>query len=420
MLESRRRKEDGSMNFKTPDGKLVFYDTGAKVTDSRPLWAKESSSEEEDEEEEEEDEDEALEEDMGNPDEETSQWTQRQAIHVLEFQSDEIIAYGTPISLPPDLLFTHILKLTLEHAHPTLPAQIIAKKQQAGHEDLFDNESRVYERLQELQGTAIPRYLGLAKIDGVRAHLLSDIGGAALIEETVPRIELRKLSDMLKLPVGQIGRLGVRLGDLSLLNVHLCGEAVRIVDLEHAQITAEWTAEDEAWHEDQICSLVERIERRKEALAKWEKMATRKGRRELRRAGQRPKPPRAQRAAPVPNKTYYDVSLKIPLPHDDAPQVVSHPKVKHAPTRTRINRLIPRASTPGAKSLFAPEETFGFMPPSPVLKARQSATTSPAASVEQRRDTYLRFGPTTVPRMLPTPFFRLEDAMMVVVTGVVD
>ncbi|KAK0368170.1 hypothetical protein CLIM01_14473 [Colletotrichum limetticola] len=150
---------------------------------------------------------------------------------------------------------------------------------------LFDNEASIYHQLQPLQGIIIPKYLGLASIEGKRAHLLSDIGGMAMIKEEMPRFERATLQNMISLPIRLIREHGVRLEDLSMYNVHLCGEAFRIVDLAHARIvTPEATGADAEDH-DQVQDLVERFQSRQDALISLAKPVKRRRRGRL---GNRP------------------------------------------------------------------------------------------------------------------------------------
>ncbi|OHF00194.1 hypothetical protein CORC01_04602, partial [Colletotrichum orchidophilum] len=57
---------------------------------------------------------------------------------------------------------------------------------------LFDNEALIYDRLRILRRNIIPRYLGLTSIAGTRPHLLSDLGGMAMIKEEMPRFQTTK------------------------------------------------------------------------------------------------------------------------------------------------------------------------------------------------------------------------------------
>ncbi|GJC85750.1 hypothetical protein ColLi_08588 [Colletotrichum liriopes] len=180
-------------------------------------------------------------------------------VYVFEFESEQITASGQEVFLPPDLLYTRVLQLILDTDCARLPKQIILKKEDCQHKHLFDNELRIYQKLEALQGTAIPQMHGLATIHGTRALVLSDIGGTALVEEGTRWVESTRLEEMLDRTIRQIWSMGVRLKDLSLLNVHLCEDAIWIVDFEEAEIMAgrvdESDVEDQAqasWHSSDV------------------------------------------------------------------------------------------------------------------------------------------------------------------------
>ncbi|KAK2052374.1 hypothetical protein LY76DRAFT_526803, partial [Colletotrichum caudatum] len=166
-----------------------------------------------------------------------------------------------------------------------LPWRIVLKKEHSGNRDLFDNELRVYRHLQSLQGKVIPECLGVAEIDGVRALLLSDIGGVSMLDSGMPPFEQATLEDKLAFPVRLIRQLGVHLGDFKMGNVHWCGDAFRVLDFEHAEILTENTKCEEGDLQDQVRCVSEPFWMRQEARAKNIRLMP--GKRHNHRKGQR-------------------------------------------------------------------------------------------------------------------------------------
>ncbi|KAK2022500.1 hypothetical protein LX32DRAFT_629796 [Colletotrichum zoysiae] len=206
--------------------------------------------------------------------------------YVFEFDSKEITAHGGPMSLPPDLTFQNVLGLSLDgDSSVNLPRRIVLKKEHTDNQDLFDNELRVYRHLQSLQGNVIPECLGVAKIDGVRALLLSDIGGVSMLDLGMPRLEQATLEHKLALPVRLIRQSGVHLGDFKMGNVHWCGNAFRVLDFEHAEILPANSKFEEADVQNQVQYVSEPFLMRQEARAKM--MILRQCKRHNHRKGQR-------------------------------------------------------------------------------------------------------------------------------------
>ncbi|KAK1585030.1 uncharacterized protein LY79DRAFT_559570 [Colletotrichum navitas] len=197
--------------------------------------------------------------------------------YVFEFNSKAITAHGGPISLPPDLTFQNVLRLSLDgNSSVNLPRRIVLKKELTDNPDLFDNELRVYRHLQSLQGTVIPECLGLAKIDGVRALLLSDIGGVSMLDSGMPRLEQATLEHKLAFPVRLIRQSGVHLGDFKMGNVHWCGDAFCVLDFEHAEILPVNSKFEEADVQKQVQYVSEPFLMRQEASAKMTRLIQRK------------------------------------------------------------------------------------------------------------------------------------------------
>ncbi|WQF86477.1 Putative protein kinase-like domain superfamily [Colletotrichum destructivum] len=186
--------------------------------------------------------------------------------YTFHLGSKQFTAFGQSVFLPPDLHYTKVLKLSQDTDWTLLPKRIVAKKEDCKYRHLFDSEIRVYEHLQDLQGSAIPIMYGLGTIDGDRALVMSDIGGTALIEEETPRMENSQLEAKLVPVLRQIRSQGVRLQDLSSLNVHLCEGEIRIVDFEAAEILVGDQDDEESDMAGQVQDLVDFYERRRKGL----------------------------------------------------------------------------------------------------------------------------------------------------------
>ncbi|KAK1728121.1 hypothetical protein CaCOL14_000580 [Colletotrichum acutatum] len=169
--------------------------------------------------------------------------------YIFLFQSQIIAARGRPVFLrEAPSFYENVLQLQLPDCivdKETLPQNVILKIEYPKDRDLFDppkttlfeNETLIYDRLQPLQGSVIPRYLGLASIAGRRAHLLSDIGGMSMAEKELLRTDpATNFEEMVSVSLRLIRQHDVRLEYLDPSNVHLCGDALCIVDLEHAQL----------------------------------------------------------------------------------------------------------------------------------------------------------------------------------------
>ncbi|KAJ0315905.1 hypothetical protein COL5a_011822 [Colletotrichum fioriniae] len=121
--------------------------------------------------------------------------------YVFLFESQIIAARGKPVFLREiSSFYENVLQLLLPDCivdEAILPKDVILKMEYLKDRDLFDppktalfdNEALIYDRLQPLQGSVIPGYLGLTSIAGRRAHLLSDIGGMLMAKEELLPIE---------------------------------------------------------------------------------------------------------------------------------------------------------------------------------------------------------------------------------------
>lgn len=152
----------------------------------------------------------------------------------------------------------------------TLPDRVILKRQKVGWEDEFNDEVAAYERLAPLQGTWIPVLLGHARHDGVRALVLTNVGGhnmstpgGALLDDANGRVlSPGELEAMLSKNTQALEAAGAVQGDMKLDNymrVDGPGGQRSIVAIDLEQL--EWPDNDEDlhfWAEATVRMLVKR------------------------------------------------------------------------------------------------------------------------------------------------------------------
>lgn len=113
-----------------------------------------------------------------------------------------------------------------------LPSLLILKKQKEGWEEEFDTEKAAYGRLQALQGTVIPQFLGQVQCDKTRGMLLSDIGGVCLAAPEGSLLEVANFRRMLHEALTTFAPFRILPEDVKLANFHYTGDKVMVVDLE--------------------------------------------------------------------------------------------------------------------------------------------------------------------------------------------
>lgn len=117
-----------------------------------------------------------------------------------------------------------------------LPSAIVLKSQKPDWEEEFDNELASYRTLQSLQGTVIPRHFGVVQFDGVRSHLMADIGGVCIPYTTETAEEAYTIvRKMLYESLTALASRGFIQDDVKLDNFHVVGSRVVVVDLERVE-----------------------------------------------------------------------------------------------------------------------------------------------------------------------------------------
>lgn len=118
-----------------------------------------------------------------------------------------------------------------------LPRNIVLKTQKENWENEFHAEIRYYKALEPLQGIYIPQYLGTTTFNGIKSHVLSDVGGICMAdidednEAIAPAVE-----KLFRHTISAVAAMGHYQNDMRLDNFHLVGDKIVIVDLEQMGI----------------------------------------------------------------------------------------------------------------------------------------------------------------------------------------
>lgn len=145
---------------------------------------------------------------------------------------------------------------------PFLPDTVIIKGSMLNWGEEFDNVVRIYERLSSIQGSVIPVCYGIATIynnsgdTASRALVLSDVGEIQLAAVSYEERDPEQLRAMVRDALGSIYRLGILPCDANLVNCHMVGDRVMVVDHEPDQ---EIEDDDEISTDQLIDSAVRRI-----------------------------------------------------------------------------------------------------------------------------------------------------------------
>ncbi|KAK7394071.1 hypothetical protein QQX98_013143 [Neonectria punicea] len=119
-----------------------------------------------------------------------------------------------------------------------LPTSLILKKLKPGWDDEFDNEKRMYERLQDLQGSTIPFFHGEGRCEGTRALILSKVNGVEPFNQNDP-LPLVDFQDRASVAFDALRARGVMYDDIKLDNLLITGDRIVLIDLESV-----WEPED--------------------------------------------------------------------------------------------------------------------------------------------------------------------------------
>jgi hypothetical protein len=187
----------------------------------------------------------------------------------FSFQSSNFTGFGNPIQIQPNHEYPHVLRLQLrDNPNHSLPHNIILKlEDDPDNQGFFNTELSCYNKMEALQGIYIPTLLGITSVNGIRALILSDIGGVSMIDERMPYLEESFLRANLRKPLEEIRRSGVYHEDLSLHNIHYIAGKFMVVDFEHGRINQ--STEQVLMEEDvdrQINEMVTNYQRRQKGI----------------------------------------------------------------------------------------------------------------------------------------------------------
>lgn len=109
---------------------------------------------------------------------------------------------------------------------------MVLKKVKPGWLEEFENEKTMYERLQSLQGSMIPRFYGEAKFEGTRALILSEVVGIMPWEQKLPPLQCEEFKELVEAAFRKLNAFGLAYDDIKLDNMILVQNRVVLVDLE--------------------------------------------------------------------------------------------------------------------------------------------------------------------------------------------
>lgn len=131
-------------------------------------------------------------------------------------------------------LLSSQLRSWFDSAFPewSLPSQVILKTQKEGWDEEFEMEKATYTKLRPLQGVIITKFLSEVRYNGVRALLLSDVGGACLATPEGALLELAEFRRMLAQALTALSHFAILHHDVKLDNFHVARDRIMVVDLE--------------------------------------------------------------------------------------------------------------------------------------------------------------------------------------------
>lgn len=124
---------------------------------------------------------------------------------------------------------------SFRHTIPPSVTTVIVKQQKDGWEEEFGLEKEAYERLDKLQGIAIPELYGQGSFNGLPALILSDVAGTTLYDLARSKTEIEDeiLENELKIALKELHEHGAEHWDQKMDNFLFCDNGkVMVVDLE--------------------------------------------------------------------------------------------------------------------------------------------------------------------------------------------
>ncbi|KID82799.1 Protein kinase-like domain protein [Metarhizium guizhouense ARSEF 977] len=148
-------------------------------------------------------------------------------LRIILSRTDQRISVAVA-HLPP------LLRGWFEKCFPewSLPNRLVLKACKDGWDQVFQIEKSAYATWRSLQGIRIPRYFGALTYKGIKAILLSDIGGARVGEPAGTLLDKEEFRRLMKDTLSDLARFGALPDDTRLENFHIVGDKMMAVDFE--------------------------------------------------------------------------------------------------------------------------------------------------------------------------------------------
>lgn len=173
--------------------------------------------------------------------------------------------------LDPQRKTLYRLRLAPSPYEPELPRNVIVKQRKEGWENEFDNEEKVYQQLQDLQGTRIPRFFGRILFRGVPSLVLSQVEGSTLdfiARNRSSNTEANALDSRLRKALSDLSEKNALYWDPKLDNFIVCDDGnIFIIDLEQVTIPNEPKPWEKTVNEGNVRYLMKEFERVRECHA---------------------------------------------------------------------------------------------------------------------------------------------------------
>ncbi|EFY97812.2 hypothetical protein X797_006435 [Metarhizium robertsii] len=148
-------------------------------------------------------------------------------LHVILSRTDQRISVAVGL-LPP------LLRGWFESCFPewSLPNRLVLKACKDGWDQEFLIEKSAYATWKSLQGIRIPGYFGELTYRGIKAILLSDIGGTRVGEPAGALLDKEEFRRLIKDTLSDLAQFGALPDDTRLENFHIVGDKIMAVDFE--------------------------------------------------------------------------------------------------------------------------------------------------------------------------------------------
>lgn len=113
-----------------------------------------------------------------------------------------------------------------------LPSTVVLKKLKPDWDEEFENEKRIYKRLEHQQGRLVPVFYGEGRCDNTRVLILSHVVGVLPFEQNPPVLRPEEFKKRLEATYQELGALGLSHDDPKLDNFLLVDDKITLLDLE--------------------------------------------------------------------------------------------------------------------------------------------------------------------------------------------